>query len=204
MHFTYQICCLTDDFYRFVSAQKYSEIMADKKRPYFIMINENYPDVYICSPFRTNVHHKECYRLPVVIPNTAPAIDYSKTLLLQADDYIGNEMMIDKTQYKKLKSRIATIANEIIEYIDLYQKLVNNPESCKTQLYRKKFRYTTLKYFTHHLSLSSNPDKTNHTISTTPIIGWTDSIESASAKPITVALARPQAKACRRESSNER
>ena len=113
-------------------------------------------------------------------------------------------MMIDKTQYKKFKSRIATIANEIIEYIDLYQKLVNNPESCKTHLYRKKFRYTTLKYFTHHLSLSSNSNKTNHTISTTEIIGWTDSIESASAMPTTDALAKPQAKACRRESSNER
>lgn len=151
MQFTFKICRLSHKFYTVMPSKNYPEIMTDLQRPYFVMQTQKLPNLYICVPFRTNVYHKECYKLPIVIPNTSPAIDYSKTLLIENDAYVGEQVLINKMQYKALRSHVVTVATEIIRYIERYKSFLENPRLLQTSAYRKRYQYTTLKYFSHFL-----------------------------------------------------
>lgn len=103
-------------------------------------------------PFRTNIKHNNCYKFQYSSSPTdsVTGIDFSKAVIVNNKEYIGDIAEIDNKEYVELNDRIAFIISKFRTYIKGYY----NYASGKANEYQsKKYKYTTLKYFHSELGI---------------------------------------------------
>ena len=153
--FTYSIATLSSSFYSDYPTSLYPEILEKDGRPYDVILFETAEDYYVCVPFRTYLNHKQGFHffskpLPT---GENPGIDYSKMVIIKKDEYIGPQAFIDSRQMACFLRNIATIKKEIFNYLNVYINHVNGTNSLHPSQYRRRYQFTSLKYFHSELGI---------------------------------------------------
>lgn len=156
MNYCNDIYLLNSQFYLDYPQSRFPEIMTDPNRPYNIVIYDDYYDIYVCVPIRTNVHHNNCFRLPQTITNTKPGVDYSKMVIFKDSRYFDKTVLIDQIQMATFHSNSARIHSEIKDYLDKYIKHVKGENVLSNGEFRRKYLFSTLPYFHNELGIGIN------------------------------------------------
>ena len=143
MKYINDIYTLSKVFYR--DYGNFKEILTNEKRSYNCLVLETKEDYFICVPFRSEINHKYSY----LFKNSNRSkqhnsgVDYTKIVLIKDINYLGSKGLVDNDEYVEMMQNIQKINKEVNDYINGYLEYVIN-ENIK---YRKKYKYTTLKYF---------------------------------------------------------
>lgn len=136
-----QFITLSDKFYSLYS--QYPEILKKRNRPYAcieVLIN----GVKFAVPLRHHISHKYSF-----ITKADYGLDYTKTVVIEDDSYIGETgVQINQEEFKAISGRETFIRNQLIKYIRIYKK------SCKytDNVHYKSIRqYSTLQYFEKYI-----------------------------------------------------
>ncbi|MGM9947560.1 type III toxin-antitoxin system TenpIN family toxin [Floccifex sp.] len=151
----YEIKKLSSNFYKDYPAAKYPEILEKGDRPYDVIVFETKENYYVCVPFRTYLNHKQgfhFYSSPFPTGEN-PGIDYSKMVIIKKDDYIGETTFIDTEQMSCFNTNIATIQKEVLEYLEGYINHFNGTNTLHPKQFRRKYQFTSLKYFHTELGI---------------------------------------------------
>ena len=82
-----------------------------------------------------------------------PGIDYSKMLIIKENDYIGPSSLINATQMVCFNKNVATIQQEIFEYLEGYSNNVTGINILHPSQFNRKYQFSTLKYFHTELGI---------------------------------------------------
>ena len=77
-------------------------------------------------------------------------IDFSKAVIVNNSEYIGDSAEMDNKEYVELNDRISFIISKFCTYIRGYQTYSAGKEN---EYQAKKYRDTTLKYFHKELGI---------------------------------------------------
>lgn len=141
----------------------YPEIESKKSSPYFVMLF-TIKDNRFALPFRTNIRHDYCFRFHTSSRPTESitGIDFTKAVIVNNDEYIGDAARIDDKEYNELYYNHQTVIREFKAYLDGYIRYAlktfaseHKPKSPKALKYRgaSKYLYTSLKYFHRELGI---------------------------------------------------
>ena len=149
---------LSNTFYDRYDRSAFPEILSDRKRPYNVIIKDDLHGLYICIPFRTNVGHRNCFRLPVSIKNTKPALDYSKVILIEDPTYIDtSNIEVDRAQFTDVLNNISKITADITSYIRDYIDFIKGIKNISLRQFTNRYSFSTLPYFSKELGLDHDP-----------------------------------------------
>ena len=148
----YQLNYLSAKFYEVYNPQNYPEIEHKESRPYMVLLLQSDKNTF-AIPFRTNISHNNCYRFKNSTrpTETVTGLDYSKAVIVNQEEYIGQSARINDKEYVELNDNYQYIIRQFRKYVTDYVAYVNG----KTNYYNaKKFQFTTLKYFHNELGLN--------------------------------------------------
>lgn len=147
----YKLSYLSSEFFSKYSPNKYPEIENKPTRPYLVMLVKIDNNTF-AIPFRTNVKHKFCYRFKNSNRDTksVTGLDYTKAVIVNNDDYIGDDAIIDNKEYIELNNKYYFIISKFKKYVDGYYKYVHNELN---EFEARKYKYSTLKYFHAELGI---------------------------------------------------
>ena len=142
---------LSADFYRDYNPLDYPEIECKQDRPYLVMIVKIENNTF-ALPFRTNIKHNSCYKFKNTTrkTNSSTGIDFSKAVIVNYPNYIGDTTMIDNKEYVELSNKYYFIINKFKSYLNSYIKFCQKDGN---QYLQKRYQYTTLKYFHKELGI---------------------------------------------------
>lgn len=147
----YSLNYLSSDFYNKYNSKNYPEIECKPSRPYLVMLIKIDKNTY-AIPFRTNIRHKYCYKFKHSnrMTNAVTGLDYTKAVIVNDPIYIGSGATIDNKEFVELNNKYYFIVKQFKKYVDGYSDYVNG----KLNEYEKrKYQYSTLKYFHNELGL---------------------------------------------------
>lgn len=125
MNRKYHLKYLTDLFYQKYTAQDYPEIEHKKERPKFKHSDRD--------------------------TKSSTGLDYSKTVVLNDESYIGDDAVIDNKEYVELNNKYFFIIRQFENYLRGYRKYAGGEAN---EFESKKYRFSTLKYFHKEIGLS--------------------------------------------------
>lgn len=140
---------LSAQFFVDYPTANYPEIEQDPMRPYILLVFPLNNQVYLCTPFRTHMNHKNGYSFVSSqrsITNKS-GIDYSKTLIITNMGYLDGNQIVDNDEYNEMVTRITSIKQNLIKYVNDYIDHHKNVNQMHPKKYNRLYRYTTLKYF---------------------------------------------------------
>lgn len=150
----YQILKLTDKFYSKYNEFQYPELLKKKKRPYNCVLFEAHYDYFVCVPFRTNINHNNAYKFSKSkrTKTNKSGLDYSKMVIIKDLSCVEyKDAIVDKDEYKETVKNIERIKSEVLEYLEEYIKHNLGKGTLHKEEYLRRYRYTTLKYFSEEL-----------------------------------------------------
>lgn len=147
----YQLNYLSSEFFEKYNAIDYPEIENKESRPYMVVLMKIENNTF-AVPFRTNVSHNNCYKFKTSTrpSDSVTGIDYTKAVIVNDRKYIGSIARINDKEYIELNNNYFFIIKQFKKYVDDYIKFINGN---KGYYAKKKFKYTTLKYFHKELGL---------------------------------------------------
>ena len=153
--FDYEIRKLNDSFFEKYNKKEYPEIEVKKGRPYNFILFEIRYNCFVAAPFRTNIKHENSFKFEGCKRNKfgTSGIDYSKILIIEDSNYIGEASRIDYDEHSILVKNIVTIATEINDYIDDYKNHISGIKKMGKNKFRNKYKFSTLKYFHKELGI---------------------------------------------------
>lgn len=153
----YEIRTLSSSFYNDYPVTAYPELLTKDGRPYDVIIFQTNKNYYVCVPFRTYLNHNQGFHFyPKPLPSKQnPGIDYSKMVIITNNKYIGNPTLIDGNQMARFNANIATIQQEIFEYLKGYIDHFNGTHVLHPRSFKRKYQFSTLKYFHSELGIKS-------------------------------------------------
>ena len=87
----------------------------------------------------------------VVICNLNKRKRERNMIIIKEDKYIGPSTLIDSKQMALFNKNIAIIQQEVYEYLQGYINHINGTQVMHPSQFKRKYQYSTLKYF--HLEL---------------------------------------------------
>lgn len=151
---TFTVKKLSSSFYNDFSPSEYPEILSNIERPYNILLFSLNNTYDIGVPFRTHMRHRNGYLFSsATIPHSKPGLDYSKLIIFEKQNYIGDAVMVDNDQYAEVVQNIATISKEIHDYIEVYVQHKKGIKVLHPREYSRKYGFSTLPYFRHLLNI---------------------------------------------------
>ena len=147
----YELHYLSKSFYDKYNENEYPEIEHKRQRPYIVLLIKIDKNTF-GIPLRTNIKHSSCYKFQYSSRPTdsMTGIDFSKAVIVNNSEYIGDSAEIDNKEYVELNDRISFIISKFRTYIRGYYTY----SAGKANEYQaKKYRYTTLKYFHKELGI---------------------------------------------------
>lgn len=81
------------------------------------------------------------------LPYSRPGLDYSKMIVFTDTRYLGALTTVDNNQQIEFVQNIATISDEIINYITRYIEHVKGIKPLHRRVFQRLYGYSTLKYF---------------------------------------------------------
>lgn len=154
----YQILRLTDLFYKAYPNPPYREIMAKQKRAYNCVLFQTHYDYFICVPYRSEIHHANAFLFQHSkrAREHSSGLDYSKIIIITNMDFIDSrETIIDRDEYTETVRNIERIKSEALQYVEEYVAVQNGMMKMSNKVYRKKYHYSTLRYFHGELGIES-------------------------------------------------
>ena len=154
--FEFDIVTLSDEFYECHSKEEFPELLISNGcRKYNLILYDQQQDYYVAVPFRSHVNHNNGYHFKASkrSQRTLSGLDYSKAVILTDDSFIGEQSRIDADEYTEFLQNIATIQDDIFEYIETYKQIVSGNMEMSTEEYRRSYGYSSLKYFHEELEL---------------------------------------------------
>lgn len=147
----FKIKYLSEKFYKDFPNDKYSEIEHKEERPYIVFII-NIENHRFGIPFRTNIKHDFCYKFTNTDRTTqsSTGIDFSKTVIIDNPEYIGDNANIDQKEFNELNIRIEYIIRRFKTYVKNYIKYT---KTNNIKILSIRYKYCTLKYFHKELGL---------------------------------------------------
>lgn len=152
----YQVVKLSDNFYQFYDINIYKELLYKQSRPYNCLLFQTHYDYFICVPYRTEIKHDNSF----VFKNSKRSyryrsgLDYSKIVIIKNYEFISDEIAtIDSDEYKETYHNIDTIKLETLKYVEDYIKHFCGKKKMSNSMFKKKYGYSTLKYFHKELGL---------------------------------------------------
>lgn len=148
----YKLHYLSKKFYDKYNSVEYPEIEHKQRRPYIVILIKIDNNTF-ALPLRTNIKHSNCYKFKYSSRPTdsVTGIDFSKAVIVNNYEYIGNIAEIDNKEYVELNDRIFFIINKFQTYIKGYYEYISGTSN---KYQAKKYKYTTLKYFHKELGIS--------------------------------------------------
>ena len=156
MEYTSEVRKLSDLFYKTYSGHEYTELERKESRSYASLLIDAHDGYLICIPFRTNIPHNNAYlfRESVRSLTNRSGLDYTKICIIRNLDYIADEPgIVDADEYKEMRTNMDTIVKDACKYIEDYMSHVRGSQLLSKREYRKKYWYTTLKYFHKELDI---------------------------------------------------
>lgn len=103
-------------------------------------------------PLRTNIKHSNCYKFQYSSRPTdsITGIDFSKAVIVNNEQYIGEAAEIDNKEYVELNDRIAFIISKFKTFVKGYYLYAAGNAN---EYQAKRYKYTTLKYFHKELGI---------------------------------------------------
>ena len=120
------------------------------------MLVDTHSDYYICIPFRSEIGHEYAYKFRHSIRSqrSHSGLDYTKICIINDGNYIDEKpAVVDQDEYREMRDNIETIVDEAVSYINVYIDHVKGISRLNNRQYRKKYWYTTLKYFHAELGI---------------------------------------------------
>ncbi|MBO5037293.1 MAG: hypothetical protein J6B51_01670 [Clostridia bacterium] len=147
----YELHYLSESFYIKYNPTEYTEIEHKLQRPYIVLLIEIDNNTF-ALPLRTNVKHSNCYKFQYSSRPTdsITGIDFSKAVIVNEQEYIGEPAEIDNKEYVELNDRISFIVSKFRTYLKGYYTYVSGKAN---EYQAKKYQYTTLKYFHKELGI---------------------------------------------------
>ena len=156
MNFTHQIYSLSDMFYNTYPKEQFPEILEKKDRPYNCLLIETSYDYYICIPYRSLIVHENAYFFTETERSrrTRSGLDYSKMVIIKDTEYFNDSpALIDNDEYRETIRNINTIMKDAKEFVNEYLKYKRGTSTLSSSVLRKKYYYSSLKYFHEELGL---------------------------------------------------
>ena len=148
---------LSKSFYDNYPKEIYPEIMQKTERSYDVVIFELeiLKDCYICVPFRSEMKHKNGYSFKNSERSKThkSGLDFSKLVIIKKKEYIGNDSVIDKDEFKEFIRKKDFIHKNLEKYICDYIHHVKNEKVLHRKEFDRKYKYSTLKYFHNELNI---------------------------------------------------
>ena len=152
----YEIKLLSSLFYEKYNNIEYPEIEDKATRPFLVLL------VFIdgnrfAIPFRSNIGHQYCYKFSSSNRETKSktALDFSKAVIINDDNYLGEDAYIDKKEFIELSSKYIFIINKFQNFLKKYKRIICNPEKYKYE-FDLLSNYCTLKYFRKELNIDTD------------------------------------------------
>ena len=136
---------LTKDFYDDYPKDSFPEIERKKGRPYALLLVQ-IKGLKFAIPFRTNIRHTYCYKFKTTDRNTksSTGIDFSKTIVVTKESYLGEQTDINNKEYLELQKRCFFIKRKFENYIHNFIKVITGKAN---QYVIRRYKYSTLNYF---------------------------------------------------------
>lgn len=152
----FQILRLTDAFYKAYPNPPHVEILKKKQRAYNCILFQSHYDYFVCVPYRTEISHAYAYHFK----NSRRArkhksgLDYTKILIINKLDYIDRcDAIIDNDEFNETMINLEKIKREALRYVEEYVDHKNGANVLHPEEYRRRYTYSTLKYFHKELGL---------------------------------------------------
>ena len=152
----YQILRLTDEFYKDYPSSQYREILKKQKRAYNCLLFQTHYDYFICIPFRTEISHEYAYHFKKSKRSKQhkSGLDYTKILIIKDNRYIDDkDAIIDKDEFKETIKNLDKIKAEALAFVEDYIKHTNGEVLLHIEEYKRRYQYSSLKYFHEELGI---------------------------------------------------
>lgn len=117
------------------------EILSKHNRPYLVLI-VLYRGLTFAIPFRSNIHHTHAYKFQdESSKRTSSGLDFSKSVVVQNDDEIGDAAHIDSSERKELLKRYEFIVEKFQRYVDDFIA------GLKKEPLPAKYKFSALTYY---------------------------------------------------------
>ena len=151
-----QILKLTDVFYNTYPNPPYKEILKKQQRAYNCILFQTHYDYYICVPYRTEITHKYAYKFSLssrsMLHNSG--LDYSKIVIINKNEYIDSiDALIDQDEYVETMINLRRIKREALEFVEDYVAHMKGLRILSSQEFRRRYKYSPLKYFHAELGI---------------------------------------------------
>ena len=137
---------LSTTFYNNYSHKFYPEILLKENRPYLLLLLE-IDGIKYGIPFRSNIKHRFCYKFKNSQRNSSfgTGLDFSKSIVILDDSFLGNKATIDALELAELKSKYVFIKTKFCNYIRSFKRYLKGKiiDPTLVSLYGR----STLNYF---------------------------------------------------------
>ena len=151
----YQILRLTEHFYNAYPDPPYREVLKKNQRAYNCLLFQTHYDFFICIPYRTEISHKYAYHFHKSSRSQKhrSGLDYTKIAIIKDISYIDRIAIIDQDEFAETRKHIYYIAEKVEQYIEGYKKHISGENILDKQEFRRKYGWSTLKYFHKELEI---------------------------------------------------
>lgn len=157
MDYDVDLVHLSKSFFEDYPPEQYPEIAHNKKgRPYTCLLIETHEGYLICIPFRSHIRHKQAFLFKNTLrsKSSASGLDFSKIVICNNSSYIISGAVVDNDEYSEMLKNCDVIVSKAEKYINTYVKHITGEKELNPNSFKRKYQYTTLKYF-HDLLLSN-------------------------------------------------
>lgn len=156
MEYDYQILKLSDAFYKAFPHSTFPEILMKQERSYNCLLLEIMDELFVCIPFRTEMHHGNGYHFKETARSRKhrSGLDYSKMVIIRDGDYIDKgQAVVDNDEYRECVKNMDRIVSECTEYLTDYIEWRKGTLELHEREAARRYAYTTLKYFEEELGI---------------------------------------------------
>ena len=154
----YQIVKLTDLFYQQYPHPPYIEILKKRARAYNCLLFQTHYNYLICIPYRSEITHSYSYQFKKSRRSKKhnSGLDYTKILIIDNLEYIDKkDAIIDKDEYIETLKNFEKIKYEALKYVEDYVAHINKSKVLHPLFFKRKYGFSTLKYFHKELGLTN-------------------------------------------------
>ena len=141
---------LAKAFYTQYPHSRFPDILHKDDRPYNVLLIETHADYYICIPFRSNINHEFAFMFQHSQRSrlSHSGLDYTKICIITNGSLIDDGVAtVDQDEFNEARENIQTIAVEAERYIYDYVQHCKGVAVLSKRSFRKRYWYTSLKYF---------------------------------------------------------
>lgn len=155
----FQILRLSNLFYKVYARPEYKEIMLKQGRAYNCLLFQAHYNYFICIPYRSEITHDNAYlfRNSKRARKHKSGLDYSKIVIISNADYLETEdALIDKDEFNETIKNLNRIKREALKFVEDYVNHMNGKVKLHPADFKRRYQFTTLKYFHNKLGVNEN------------------------------------------------